>query len=505
MQPIGGLTDYRIDALSFSLYGVLVGLCLASDGFASLCWAVAAGAAAGVLILFRHLTVVYLAGVGSLWLTLMLGRLLLARREDAARLQAVRRLANSLLAAAIVAAVCLAAVAPKWRSLWAYYGVGHLTGSEKQVRAAEFGVHTAADSLLYYARSVWYDQAGWLFFVVAGLGVAATVWFRLRHSRQVGANAPRSLAAVALVALALFVPWLVLTASESKSPVVGNLLVMPLLWLAVLAVGAGACAPGGPACCGCCRCSPWPPGRSLWRAGTASAAHPPLACRDRAELLALHDDLARHAVEAGWAAPVVSLDQVVDFLPPLTQGVPAHERLGVLLDVKATALGGSIFEFDDQVALREVRASHFVLLTDGESLTNSQLSRHPVVRAPRQTLASRLLPRELANARHLPDHGPPHRPVRPPEPAPVGETATVGHQRRPAPERAGRRPANRWLCVRLSGKGRARCCRGPPGRRFWSAAGLRGRRSRDLTFPADDQYTLEFEIPERPAPRRRAR
>ena len=45
-------------------------------------------------------------------------------------------------------------IAARWKVLWAYYGVGHLTGEEKHIRAAECGVFTASDSLLYYARLV---------------------------------------------------------------------------------------------------------------------------------------------------------------------------------------------------------------------------------------------------------------------------------------------------------------------------------------------------------------
>src|SRR5262249_45333523 len=90
---------------------------------------------------------------------------------------------------------------------------------------------------------------------------------------------------------------------------------------------------------------------------------------DLRQLLALHDDLARECEARHWHVPHVSADTHSDFLPPHTLSIPAYERLGLLLDVRA-ALGRCIFETDDEEGRQQVRDSHFVLLRDGAQLTN---------------------------------------------------------------------------------------------------------------------------------------
>jgi hypothetical protein len=356
---LGGLFDFRTDGIALSLYGILLGLLVLSDGFASRRWALAAAGVACLLFLFRHLTIVYLGGIASLWLAFMLARMLWISRDR--RPEAWRRLGNAALACAAVAAVVTPVIAAKRKILWEYYGVGHFTGAEKHVRAAEFGIFTASDSLLYYARSVWNHHGGWLFFAVGSLGLALSLALRRRTTS--GPSSP----AWALAILGLTVPWLVLTANTSKSPLVGNLLVPALLWLFLLPLarsaawpawllrGAAAVALSAGLCAqftGYCQREP--------RFGTSG--------EDRRQVMALHDDMAEYARNQGWKTVYVSSDTVIDCLPPHTLGVSAYERQGMRLDVKGQ-LSTSIFETQEAVAWAMVERSHFVVVCDGDNLT----------------------------------------------------------------------------------------------------------------------------------------
>lgn len=362
---LGGLYDFRIDSIAFSLYGVLVGVCVLSDGFASRRWSLAVGAVAGLLFLFRYLTLVYLGGAMALWAAFVLASATWTPREE--RHAVWGRLRNAGLACLVYLAVVVPVVAARYEALWNYYGVGHLAGGEKDVRARENEIYTRADSLLYYARSVWELHAGRAFFAVAAVGLVASLAFWRRRTAA-AVSAP----GWALAALALLVPWLVLTANTAKSPLVASALVGALLWVCLLPLIRSAGA--------------WPAWaiRSVAAVGLVAGVTVVLCshCRreprlgrsdaDRRQIVALHDDLARHALSQGWATAVISSDTVVDYLPPNTLGVPAFERQGLSLHVDR-GLGAKIFAVSDEEAHSTVEQSHFVLLRDGESLTNAAL------------------------------------------------------------------------------------------------------------------------------------
>src|SRR5262245_26454015 len=83
--PAGGLVDFRIDFIASCLFGTFLCAVLRSGLFASRRWSAVAGGVAALLVLFRSLTALYLAGVlGALFLALCAG-LYLYRRDAEAR------------------------------------------------------------------------------------------------------------------------------------------------------------------------------------------------------------------------------------------------------------------------------------------------------------------------------------------------------------------------------------------------------------------------------------
>lgn len=366
---VGGLFDFRIDGIAFSLYGILVGLVVLSDEFASRRWSMAVAAAVVVLILFRYIMAVHLAGVLGCWFAVALLRLRLARAPEARA--AVRgRLLNALAAGAVVGAVCVAVLAPQVARLVRYYVVGHLTGTEKNIRAVEEGVTAPLDFYLYYPRSVAGHHAGPLFLAAAGLGLAAAAWMWLRREPADG-PAPSGAGLGWALSLFLLVPAAILTAGPAKSPVVGNVLIVPLLWgCALLLAGAAARSsarvlPRGVAAAALALAAV-----SLVQVSARRHSHYlGLSARDRAQVMALHDDLIRECLTRGWAEPTVSCNTVVDFLPPNTLNVPAYERHGVHLRVWR-GLGGTFWDLSDEEAKEYVLESEVVVLREGDDLTN---------------------------------------------------------------------------------------------------------------------------------------
>jgi hypothetical protein len=269
----------------------------------------------------------------------------------------------------LLALVCPVLFA-KRELLWNYYVVNCVLGPDKEVRAAELGVQTRAQALLYYVRSVANHHAGRPFLLLAALGGGLAVVFGRATAGTGFAPTPGSgpgqgWTGPIFLGVALAVPFAVLTAGTSKSPVVGSILVPPLLLLALLPV------------------------RALARSGTQAASRALLglavlaiACgayvqvrharhRGRARpspesaaALAIHDEIITRCRAVGRHDVVISVDTVHDLLTSQAFGVVAFERHGAALEV-SPALGGSVLETAPERALACLRSSDFVVLTDG--------------------------------------------------------------------------------------------------------------------------------------------
>ena len=236
--PAGGAFDFRIDFVSFCLFGVFLCALVRSRGLLTARGSAAVGAVAAVLVLFRFIAAVYLAGIFG-----VLGAALLAARWAAVEPEARRRAAARLRGWAVALTVVAVATGPflyKQRAtIKAYYVGGHITSSEKDVRAAADGLHVWVDAAAYYPRSVARDHTGPAFWWAAGAVCGVGLLGLVGAARGAGARAGlRRVVPIAVVGLA--VPLGVLTAHTLKSPVVGVVLLPPLVLLAVAPLAATA-------------------------------------------------------------------------------------------------------------------------------------------------------------------------------------------------------------------------------------------------------------------------
>ena len=238
----GGIYDFRMDFIAMCLFGTLMCLFIRSGAFAHRGWSIAAGLCAALLFSFRFLTLIYLGGVMAVVLGFLGARVLLRRgRSDNAELRRAQ-LCNALLACAIVAAVAVPVVVQRWWWIEQYYVVGHVRGAESQVRAAEQGAgeRWSLSALMFYPASIYQNHAGTHFLrrgaLLVGLGITLGV-LNLLVGRRRRSRLPIDFALAWVTAAAcLLVPLTVLTWDPAKSPVVGNIMIGPLVWLAMLAL-----------------------------------------------------------------------------------------------------------------------------------------------------------------------------------------------------------------------------------------------------------------------------
>ncbi len=381
----GSLTDYRIDFAAFCTYGIWVCLIIQCDGFRDLGASLMLTAAGVWLILLRFITIVYLGGVfGGLLIALLVSLWLTASRQE--RDAYARRARNLFISGILTAALAFPVLYSVRGALYAYYGVGHFFGDEKYIRAAENNIHTFSDHIVYYPSTIWHLHLGplalWLIALAVVMSLAVGLLTGWSAPRRWLEGVRRQWFDLLACALAVIVPLVILTLDYSKSPVVGAIMVVPILMFVLL-----LCAP-------------------LWRhdsvadrqansssgkkrsAVVASAAcaiivlaglagflsssvneSNPLSRLDRERIVALNEAVARQALENYIGSPKVSFDRVVDYLNLGTLELYGYERFRHFINFRPSFGHGEygIFPTPRDKALELVMDSDIVILTDASS------------------------------------------------------------------------------------------------------------------------------------------
>jgi hypothetical protein len=365
----GGLFDFRQDFSAYCLFGVWTCAVLRSGTFAEWRWSIAAGAIAGILVLHRYLTMVYLIAVLSSLMALFIGLLLIGRGKPnlpGPVRQRLRNLGSSIL---VLLLVSLPFLIRNWQALYEYYVVGHLLSGEKTVRAAEAGVLNLADHLLFYPRSLLFDHLGLTFILAVFCAIALALLTLLpRKPEQPRRNISSSLAplyGVCFLSLTILLPMAVLTLDISKSPCVVNIVAVPvallIVWLLSLLSSLSS--------------HPW---KSKF-AGLATALVMLFGLYNVAFFLTVHlpdygqrEDFKRfgeldkwlvtYAVGRHWREPKISFDGFFDLLQSSAITTTGYEQAGEYVDFD-TKLGADIMSFSRDEVFSLLADSDFVVLT----------------------------------------------------------------------------------------------------------------------------------------------
>ena len=371
----GGLFDFRLDFIAMCLFGICICLVIRSNLFADWRWSAVTGLALAALGTFRFVALAHLVAIAAAFL-FFLAILWLAVHSDRSRRGKIER---QMIGCAIAAAILLLIVAPVlWhhrQAIHDYYYVGHVSGTEKQIRAQAAGTTTTWASVKYYPTSLVWDHAGVHYFRLCGIvlaivGAAAAARWALGNvsRRSDGFLADFDFpAATFFVVCCTLVPLAVLERDQAKSPVVANVAVVPLVWAMLLAAIALARGRRG---------FDWL-GRwgliaaaavALWSAGGTQFGHytrRTTMSLNRAgieRLLAMYDQMADECQAMGWATPAVATDCIAaDYLAHKNLSVLAYERHGYVIDAGQSL--GQLQEYPVPELFERLKRSDFVVLS----------------------------------------------------------------------------------------------------------------------------------------------
>lgn len=374
----GGLYDFRIDFSALCLYGIWVCLILRSDGFSDLRVGLIAAAVGVWLILLRFITVVYLGAVfGGLLVVLLVGIRIATSPEK--RADYVRRARNLFICGALTAALAFPVLFAARRHLYDYYGIGHLLSDEKHIRAAELGIGTLFEHLIFYPNNLIHFQLGrpslWLISALLAAAVAATLLFERATLRQRLARVRRRGFDLIVCALALGVPLAILTLNFAKSPVVAGIAVVPIILLAVtlsasiwpgdMQPGAGLLAPVPLAGLRLAGIGYFVVGFAAFLGNSAVDTNG-VPRADRERIVRLNEAIVRYAQERGVTNPKLSVDRVADYINVGTLELYGYESFRRIANFSGHFGHGGygIFATSREDALRLIGNSDIVVLTD---------------------------------------------------------------------------------------------------------------------------------------------
>jgi hypothetical protein len=364
----GGIYDYRMDFSAFCLYGICTCLIVWSGSFRHTGRIFVVALACIFLVYDRFFTIIYVAGV--LGVLLAINTYEIWRSSSTGRKTvAGRRARNILLAGLIIAVVCLPRLYLSRSAIYGYYVAGHVLGDEKFIRAHELGLHTLAGHLFFYPGTILVRHVGLLTFLIASALMSWRLWSDRVPLRALLTRPYRFRQEFVSLAVTVLVPIMVLTANIAKSPVVGGIVVVPIL-LAMVLFGASVWP----------RPTPTNPGSS-WTArlpaiamalaliafglkGLSSRGIAPRADLERISLLA--ETIARYAADNNLQRLTMSTDRIVDYDHAAIPELFAIERLHRKLDIEGLFGHGAygIFATPRDEAMRLFAESDVIVLTD---------------------------------------------------------------------------------------------------------------------------------------------
>jgi hypothetical protein len=314
-------------------------------------WTVIASAIAAILVLFRFFTIIYVLGI-------MGGFAIIAAYAAPKR---IGKIAAS--AAAIVALVARPLFIHR-HALYEYYGIGHLLGPEKEIRAAEFGVHGLADQLLYYPASLAIEHLGWTFWLGAAV-LAITAIGSLRTAERQWTSFRFDL--LFLVG-AIVGPLLVLTFDQSKSPVVAGIVAGPVVLALVIVAAPAISQRAGYVAAAAIACL-----AVVFQTGHVLRYTPRVAgeradLRNAANLATWIND---YALEHKWINPSISINMNSPKINAFVLTAWAFETTRTIIGWRPV-LGVTLFPVSREEALAQVAQSDVLILS-----TQPQFSGYP--------------------------------------------------------------------------------------------------------------------------------
>ncbi|MHB1947174.1 MAG: hypothetical protein ACYCQI_03565 [Gammaproteobacteria bacterium] len=364
----GGIFDFRIDFMAFCLFGMIITCIIRSDIFINKKWTFFVVILSVYLILLRYITLLYIFGI---FLTL-LGYLFLllyfenkkGRTTDEIKIR-IKHISISLIAIILFISPFLWS---GWDAFYHYYIGNHVLSNEKYLRAAQMGVKNIITNLFFYPKSILRDHIGLLTLGLILLSIIGT--YVLYKIKKIPKNIKAQSINLTLffLLLCILIPIFLLTMDYAKSPVVGNITIIPILWMVVWSIFII-----------------YKNSNNKWLTNFLiimsvlslilgvnhyiqfARKHTYTSQKDSLnQINRMYTDIGYYLHLKGKDDAIFSSDRIADFLIPQVLTVIFYEQNGILLRPSGSALGyTNLYETTKEIATKELQNSDVFIVNLG--------------------------------------------------------------------------------------------------------------------------------------------
>ncbi|MEE8573920.1 MAG: hypothetical protein V3T30_00785 [Thermodesulfobacteriota bacterium] len=238
----GNIYDFRIDFIAFCIYGIFTALLVGSETFLNRRWVAFASFVGIVLVLTRHVTLVYIGSIYTILLIFILLRYFL-NGSYAYKRRAKARIVNIILSIISILVVTAPVLIKSRAAIVDYYFVRHFTGVDKIRALDEMMAKGMINYLMYYPRSVVGHLGGIVTFIVIILLALSVLLIFLRRPglKRVDRRKRKPLKmpvfdkeCFAFILLTILIPLIIYTIDISKTPVVAGLVLPSIILLSLV-------------------------------------------------------------------------------------------------------------------------------------------------------------------------------------------------------------------------------------------------------------------------------
>jgi hypothetical protein len=359
----GGITDYRIDFLAFCVYLIYLCVVIKSEMFLSKKWSSIVMIIACSLVLFRFIALTYILATLIILFIIFLIILLLTKSE-VEKAKSKTRLMNMILNGGLIGIVLMFVFYLNRKALYGYYFVGHLLGDEKEMRAREVGITDIWGHLTYYPISLIKDHLGILAVLVLVIIILLILLRTINNTRYKATYNMDSMLNNIFLFLSFFIPLVILTLNISKSPVVANILVGPIILFATFGIFYLSKEHKYRKFVICLSAMVFCVGIANFVLQTSSHTPNYINKNDSKVLNQMYQDIGDYIISNKIKEPILSVDQVVDYLSSDILQDIYYEKTGIFISAKS-GLGSSFAVGDDTKYLQVIKQSDVVIFNNG--------------------------------------------------------------------------------------------------------------------------------------------
>lgn len=347
----GSIADFRLDWMAACAYGVALGVAIAGDGFRSTRLAALFGGAVGLVLLTRHLTVVYFAAIYVLFLAVLLVQS--GRRT---------RIGHLLLSAGVALVIAGPSFWHNRAAIYGYYWGGHVAGPEHALRDPHLGPWASLEWLA--AELVRGQLGGMALLLMMGAAGALAAGRRFSHGSSSVSTAPALREAWIAAGIFFVAPAAVLAEHTLKAPQPVSILAPAAAWLGILACVSLARGTTPGVARGVAGLTVV--GTLLVVIAGVTRSRPSRAEERAAEgIVALADYVYDRAEECGLERPRLAVTWILDSISGPGFRVLGYERHQRWLQIDETLPTG-LFETTPATVMAQLAQSDFVCLLAGD-------------------------------------------------------------------------------------------------------------------------------------------